>query len=174
MIARRKALESELAKELYSADKLDPTSGIKDRFGIRFIVLNDEEAIYIANLLTKSIIDILCSLNRKSRNQFIEHVNNSSKIDEFSKERTMKLLSIPFEMEPFLKPKNTTGFKKEEYDGRIDFPTEEENLLLKQYEPHIKNYFANPKENGYQSLHFILKVGAVSDENLENACFCRK
>ena len=123
IMARRKALESELTKLL----KKD---SIHDRFGIRGIVLNnDSEEIRIQKLYSFStyIVNILTKSNRKDYNHFIEWFTRDENIDEYTIERLYHILDLPF---------------------KID---------------HVKDYIANPKDNGYQSLHFVLMTEMYSD-----------
>lgn len=153
--ARRKSLESELAKSTEMADNYNPAY-IKDRFGIRFITLNEEDGIYLTCFLITKIIGILCSLNRQDRADFESFLKESS-LDEFSKERILKLLKIPFTIEPIAKNTKNTGFDSAS-NPEIELPDEKANQLLEMFEPYIKNYFKTPKRNGYQSIHFVLSI----------------
>ena len=124
ILARRKALESELTKFLEKGE-------VHDRFGIRGIVLNNDSeddsietqklrkfCLYVINILTKS--------NRKDFRNFSDWVDNSN-LDDFTKQRISYILNIPF-------------------------------LVNRK-----KDYIINPKENGYQSLHFVLMIEMYSD-----------
>lgn len=146
ILARRKALESELTKILEKTDIHHEHAGtgrirqednlaetdIHDRFGIRGIVLNNDSeddkieteklfilSNYYHNILTKS--------SRKDYYSFLDWVGNNPKIDDYTKGRLIHLLKIPFKI----------------YN--------------------IKDYITNPKPNGYQSLHFVLQAEMYSD-----------
>lgn len=49
-------------------------------------------------------------------------------------------------------PKNSTGFNPKIYPN-VFVP--EESLIQKEYIPFVKDYFIDPKDNGYQSLHIV-------------------
>lgn len=154
--ARRKSLESELAKSTEMADNLSPEY-IRDRFGIRFVTLNEENSIYLTCFMLTKIIGILCKLNRKDRIDFEQFLSKNKAIDSFSKERVRKLLKIPFILEPIAKNTKNTGFDPAS-NPSIEMPSAEANALMDVFEPYIKNYFKTPKKNGYQSIHFVLSI----------------
>lgn len=156
--ARRKSLESELTKELELADHLIPTQ-IMDRFGIRFIILNDEDAIHLSCIMARKILDVLCSLNRADRAAFLEYIQ---KFDADTQCRIKKLLEIPFVIEPIKRSDylDTKVFNPEEHPS-IDLPTEEDYELVSPLDGSMKFYF-NPKQNGYQSMHFVLSIDTIS------------
>lgn len=58
-------------------------------------------------MITK-IIGILCNLNRQDRNDFERFLKQSS-LDDFSKERVLNLLKIPFTIEPIAKNTKILG-----------------------------------------------------------------
>lgn len=156
--ARRKSLESELTKELELADHLIPTQ-IMDRFGIRFIILNDEDAIHLSCMMAKKILNILCSLNRADRAAFLRYIK---KFDADTQCRIKKLLEIPFVIEPIKRSDSLDArvFNPEEHPN-IDLPTEDDYEQVASFSGSMKNYF-DPKWNGYQSMHFVLSIDTNS------------
>ncbi len=153
--ARRKSLESELSKELEMADNLNP-SQIRDRFGIRFVVLNKDNAIGLSCFLATKILNVLCNLNRQDRNSFIKYTRM---LDEDAQKRIKRLLKIPFIIEPLVRT-DKKPFNPEEYP-EVELPTDLDRGLVQHLTGSMKFYF-DPKWNGYQSIHFILGIDANS------------
>jgi len=150
--ARRKALESELAKMLSLADKLDPTQ-IMDRFGIRFVL--DSGINKCCFLLTK-IVNVLCNLNRQDRREFLEYLK---KFDDYTQYRIQKILEMPMTLEPLSRKGSKKEFDPKKYPD-IELPTAEDWDMVKHLSGNMKYYF-EPKWNGYQSIHIILAVGSL-------------
>lgn len=157
MVARRKSGESEDAKQLELSDKLC-VSQIMDRFGIRFILMNPVDGINRSCFLANKVLNIICSLNRKERSDFLEYVN---KLDELNQLRIRYLLNIPFIIEPITRTDDPNDFKPSEHPD-IDLPTEEDRKLVEHFNGNMKFYF-DPKKNGYQSIHFVLGIENNSD-----------
>jgi len=157
--ARRKSLESELTKELELSDHLIP-SQIMDRFGIRFIILNDEDAIRISCIMASKILNVLCSLNRADRTAFFKYIEK--KFDSDTQCRIKKLLEIPFVTTPVKRSDSLDdeAFNPKEYPD-IDLPTEEDCLPIAHLYDHMKFYY-KPKRNGYQSMHVVLCIDTIS------------
>lgn len=93
ILARRKALESELTKLLEKGE-------VHDRFGIRGIVLNndsDDDSIETQKLymFCQYVDNILTSSNRKDLKDFSDW-KDSSNLDTFTKERIDYILKLPF------------------------------------------------------------------------------
>ena len=151
ILARRKALESELAKMLKLADAFDPTQ-IMDRFGIRFVL--DQGISKCCFLLTK-IVNVLCNLNRQDRRDFLEYLK---KFDDYTQYRIQKILDIPMSLEPLTR-KGGLNFDPNEYPD-IELPTQEDWEIVKHLSGNMKYYF-DPKWNGYQSIHIILSVPCI-------------
>lgn len=155
--ARRKSLESELAKELELANQLVPTQ-IKDRFGIRFVLLNHFNGINLSCFLATKILNILCSLNMNDRRSFLEYIEQ---FDEYTKQRIKKLLDIPFVIEPLVRSDKKPFVPSEHPD--IELPTKVDTAMMAQFIGSMKYYYDPPKWNGYQSIHFILCIDNSSE-----------
>lgn len=96
--ARRKSLESDLAKILRKSNS-ELSVNIRDRFGLRGIILNDvadEVAHDYIYTIYNSIAGIVAAKNRKMRKDFISWYTNSAKIPTLDKEIIELILSIPF------------------------------------------------------------------------------
>ena len=97
IMARRKALESELTKFLEKGE-------VRDRFGIRGIVLNkdsDNDSIETKKLqlFSQYVVNILTNSGRKDRREFAEWVTVSN-IEELDKKRIYNILkNIPFKVD---------------------------------------------------------------------------
>lgn len=153
--ARRKSLESELTKELELSDRLVATQ-IKDLFGIRFIVLNSKNGLSLSCFLATKILNILCSLNRCDRKDFLKYIE---KFDDDTQNRIKKLLDIPFTLET-LHRSDTRPFVPAEHP-EIELPSDEDRKMVAYLKDNMKFYF-DPKWNGYQSIHFILSIDNIS------------
>lgn len=99
---RRKALESDLTKLLRKATETY-SAKIRDRFGLRGILLNENEESAIENIyiLYDAIIGILAAKNDIIRNDFMVWVKNNPGINSFSKNIIFNILDIPFDVDGF-------------------------------------------------------------------------
>jgi ppGpp synthetase/RelA/SpoT-type nucleotidyltranferase len=96
IMARRKALESELTKFLEKGE-------VHDRFGIRGIVLNndsEDDSIETQKLrfFCQYVVNILTKSNRKDCREFSDWITKSN-LDDFTKQRISYILSIPFKVD---------------------------------------------------------------------------
>ena len=96
--ARRKSLESDLTKLLRKSNS-EISVNIRDRFGIRGILLNNisdveaEENIYS---IYEAIMGIIAAKSRKIRQEFYDWITESKKISEPDKTVVKYVLNIPF------------------------------------------------------------------------------
>lgn len=154
--ARRKAVESELAKALSLADA-DDISPLMDLFGIRII---NHEGIHDLCILTVKIINILCKPNHPDRKAFVAYAEQN--FNELQKAIIKYVLSLPFELIPVTRKDNPEDFDPSQFPD-IELPTQEDLEVLKPLLGIVKNYLL-PKKNGYQSIHAILALSANSPE----------
>lgn len=112
---RRKSLESDLTKLLRKSNKT-LSAKIKDRFGLRGILLNEpeEQAIEYIYLIEDSITGILAAKNRKMRKQFSEWVNTSNFVNPVNRIVINEVLKIPFDVDgrkDFIKAPKINGYQ---------------------------------------------------------------
>lgn len=140
LIARRKALESDLFKILKKSLKNDYliktgcsesselSSNIRDRFGFLFIVNNKEHSNeYIYEIYNSVILGILCGKNHEMKDNFISWLTTHPRIPKLEKDMVLNVLDIPFAFE------------------------------------HLKDFIKNPKPNGYRTLQGTLRIEMYSD-----------
>ena len=131
--SRRKSLKRDCGKMLrkaYERASDSNTISIKDRFGIRGILLNQnlssDENIDLLIKITNLIRGILTDSTEK-RDDFSAWINNSKGIDEFTKLRLDQTMSLPFQLDSY--KDFVTNPKKNEYQS-IHF-----TLSLPHYSP---------------------------------------
>ena len=140
LIARRKALESDLFKILKKALRNDYkiksncassselSANIRDRFGFLFIVNNKEHSReYIYEIYNSAILGILCGKNPEMKDQFIEWLSSHPHIPKLERDMILNVLDIPFAFE------------------------------------HLKDFIKNPKPNNYRTLQGTLRIEMYSD-----------
>lgn len=100
---RKKGLESELTKLLKKSIEDDVSSYIiRDRFGVRAIIWNDdseEDSINKVYTVFENIVAILAGKSRKARKEFITWVEHNPKIGIIDKQVIAYILGIPFGIE---------------------------------------------------------------------------
>lgn len=99
--SRRKSLESELSKLLRKSNS-NLSANIRDRFGLRGILLNtdsDEVVKSYIYLIFDAISGIVAAKNRKMRKNFIEWFENNQGISPIDKNIIQQVLNIPFSID---------------------------------------------------------------------------
>lgn len=95
-----------MSQKAYNSDLSTDSSngGVKDRFGLRGILLNKnlstEENVTLLNTITKLIFGILTNTTEKTF-EFLEWINNNEGIDDFTKLRLKQTLSLPFQVDRY-------------------------------------------------------------------------
>lgn len=112
---RRKSLESDLTKLLRKSNQT-LSAKIKDRFGLRGILLNipEERALEYIYLIEDAITGILAAKNRKMRKEFIEWVDTTSFVSPINKTVIDAVLKIPFDVDgrkDYIENKKSNGYK---------------------------------------------------------------
>ena len=159
--SRRKALDSELPKRLEKADKLVPPN-IDDMFGIRYVISNPQNAIFLSCVLAQKIFNILCNFSRKDRENFIEFVKSEFNIA--TQARIFRVLEIPFQLKEIHRSDSPEDFQPEKFEEyHFELPTDADRKILINFSNYMKFYF-DPKKNGYQSIHFVLEIPSASKD----------
>lgn len=153
---RRKSFESEFKKSL-KRTLTGKSPRIKDRFGCRAIIRNkcaetvNQNFMYI---LTNLFIDIYCGLP-STKQSFIEWCTTCSSISPIALSRIREILSIPFELVEADQCYDTGKTKS-------DIVIPNKSGILDCFKYGVKDYAYTPKENGYQSVHFVLHIDSTS------------
>ena len=115
--ARRKALESDLTKILKKSMNKDVSSYIvRDRFGIRAIIWNEneQEAVQMIFNLYDSIVGIVAGKSRKLKKEFTNWIESNPRIGVLDKKIVLYILSIPFGIESekdYINKPKSNGYK---------------------------------------------------------------
>lgn len=157
---RIKAFESEAKKALeHVIDKESPD--LKDRFGCRINILNKGlDAIRMLDIITNDLIEFFCGYTTPERIQhFTNWIDNNPEIDKETRENLHETLSHDFILNKSEVMRGMGDFDQNEHPSVI-VPTE--TLILPEYHYGVKNYIITPKDNGYQSVHFVLRMPSYS------------
>lgn len=154
--SRKKSLQSELIKLLIKAIKNDEVQ-ITDRYGVRAIIMDDDiSKLYkFANVT----VDILTGLDLRERAKFEEWLIASPVTDELKMLIGSVIEDVPF----FLEKKSTLHGTTKGFDAKEHPEIEIPEKSGAKYTKYCKDYIAKPKGNGYQSLHFTLRIGQSSN-----------
>lgn len=157
---RMKAFESEAKKSLeHLLDCESPE--LKDRFGCRINVLNKGlDAIRMIDIITNDLIEFFCGYTTpKCIQQFIDWIDTNPDIDDETKETLHQTMSYDFILDKSDVMRGMGDFNPEKHPSVI---VPNETFILKEYQYGIKNYIITPKDNGYQSVHFVLHMPSYS------------
>ena len=157
---RIKAFESEAKKTLeHLLDGDSPE--LKDRFGCRINILNKGiDAIRMLDIITNDIIEFFCGYTTPEQiRKFVDWVDTNPEIDDETREKLHETLSYDFILNKSDVMRGMGDFDPQKHPSII---VPEESFILKEYEYGIKNYVMTPKDNGYQSVHFVLRMPSYS------------
>lgn len=157
---RLKAFESEAKKSLEHV--LDGSSPqLKDRFGCRINILNKGiDAIRALDIIVNDLIEFFCGYTTPEHiQQFIDWIDSNPEIDKETKEILYETISHDFILSNSEIMRGVGDFDAQKHPTVI---VPDATLILPEYHYGIKNYIMTPKDNGYQSVHFVLRMPSYS------------
>ena len=157
---RIKAFESESKKSLeHLLDGESPE--LKDRFACRIMVLNKGiDAIRMVDVITNDLIEFFCGYTTtECIQQFIDWIDTNPEIDNETRETLHETLSYDFILDKSDVMRGMGDFNPQIHPTVI---VPNETLILPEYHFGVKNYVITPKDNGYQSVHFVLHMPSYS------------
>ena len=157
---RIKAFESEAKKCLEHIISGDSPE-ILDRFGCRINVLNKgPEAIQMLDIIVNDLIEFFCGYTTLEQIQkFIDWIDNNPEIDAETKKDLYDTLSYNFILNKSDVMRGTGDFNPQNHPTVI---VPKATHILPEYQYGVKNYVITPKDNGYQSIHFVLRMPSYS------------
>ena len=164
--SRRKSLKRDCAKMLRKAyEKNDNETsnewGVKDRFGLRGILLNknlsNKNNIELLKNITTLIFGILTDTS-EYRIEFLKWIKNDNSIDEFTKLRLTQTLSLPFQIDRY---KDFVSSPKSNTYQSIHF-----TLNLPHYSPVCPGAILDFQFRNYE-MHKTAENGLASHTNYE-------
>lgn len=162
--SRRKSLKRDFAKMLRKAFNSSDSSdewGVKDRFGLRGILLNrnlsEEENIKLLLKITNLILGILTNTSEEFQ-KFEKWAKNNVLIDDFTKLRLKQTLSLPFQVDRF---KDFVNNPKSNNYQSLHF-----NLMLPHYSPICPGAILDFQFRNYQ-MHKDAEHGSASHQGYE-------
>lgn len=164
LYARRKSLESDLAKVLRKS-KSDLSATIRDRFGVRGILLNDlpkEKAEQYIYTIYETFLGIIAAKNRKMRKEFIEWFENNNQIPLLDKATVQHVLEIPFSVDfvkDFIKSPKSNGYQSLQFTLSIQMysqvlPGFQMEVQLRSKAMHIVAEHGTASHDGYKDGDF--------------------
>lgn len=157
---RLKAFESEAKKSLEHILNEDSPE-LKDRFGCRINILNKGlDAIRILDIITNDLIEFFCGYTTPEHiQQFLDWIDSNPEIDDETKEILHETISHNFILNKSEIMRGVGDFDSQKHPTVI---VPSETLILPEYHYGVKNYILTPKDNGYQSVHFVLRMPSYS------------
>lgn len=157
LYARQKSLESDLTKLLIKAVVNDQVYNIRDRFGIRGIIENDQKDDIYA--LFESIDNILAEKNRKIRKEFIDWYSNNQQINLLTKNTISAVLEIPFNsvfIKDFIQNPKSNGYQSLQFT--LEIPMYSETLPGCQFEVQLRT----------KNMHDIATNGSAAHDRYKD------
>lgn len=179
--SRRKSLESELSKLLRKSNS-NLSANIRDRFGLRGILLNSDSDEVVKDyiyLIFDAISGIIAGKNRKIRKEFIEWVVTNNGITDIDKSIIEQVLKIPFSIDfikDFIKTPKENNYQSLQFTMSIQMysdvlPGCQFEIQLRSMKMHEEavhgtashENYKKYREDGLQEEDPILKVFCVDD-----------
>ena len=157
---RIKAFESEAKKSLEHLLEGE-SPDLNDRIGCRINVLNKGlDAIRMVDIITNDIIEFFCGYTTPECIQkFIDWIDTNPEIDDETRKILHETMSYDFILDKSDDMRGVGDFDPKKHPTVI-VPTE--TLILKEYQYGVKNYITTTKDNGYQSVHFVVHMPLYS------------
>ena len=175
LYARRKSLESDLRKILEkSIDCSDISANIRDRFGLRGIILNEfsnEQAKEYIYTLFNAISGILAGRNRKTKKAFIEWFEANPMIPQSDKDTLRGVLAIPFYVDfvkDYIKEPKPNGYESLQFTMCVPMysdvlPGFQLEIQLRSEEMHKIAVSGSAAHKDYKEAQRLRKVFVVDD-----------
>lgn len=179
--SRLKSLESELSKLLRKSNS-NLSANIRDRFGLRGILLNNDSDEVVKDyiyLIFDAISGIVAAKNRKARKEFIEWIDNNNGITDIDKSIIEQVLKIPFYIDyvkDFIHSPKPNNYQSLQFTMAIQMYSEvlpgcQFEVQLRSMKMHEEAVYGTAshenykkyREDGLQDEDPILKVFCVDD-----------
>ena len=179
--SRLKSLESELSKLLRKSNS-NLSANIRDRFGLRGILLNNDSDEVVKDyiyLIFDTISGIVAAKNRKARKEFIEWIDNNNGITDIDKSIIEQVLKIPFYIDyvkDFIHSPKPNNYQSLQFTMAIQMYSEvlpgcQFEVQLRSMKMHEEAVYGTAshenykkyREDGLQDEDPILKVFCVDD-----------
>lgn len=175
LYARRKSLESDLRKILEkSIICSDISANIRDRFGLRGIILNDfsrEQAEKYIYTLFNAIAGILAGRNRKMKKSFTEWFEANPWIPQSDKDTIRDVLDIPFYVDfvkDYIKEPKPNGYESLQFTMCVPMysdvlPGFQLEIQLRSQEMHNVAVSGTASHKDYKEAQKLQDVFVVDD-----------